>query len=101
MTAFVPFVQKCLDSTGGSIHAFTATYVAVRAEAKIHMPHNGINMVHKRSRIVLSILHSAFNTCALAARPTDRKKNDSLYYSRSSGHRPHCAACGPSSSSHT
>ena len=45
MTAFVPFVQKCLDSTGGSIHAFTATYVAVRAEAKIHMPHNGINMV--------------------------------------------------------
>ena len=28
MTAFVPFVQKCLDSTGGSIHAFAATDVA-------------------------------------------------------------------------
>lgn len=41
MTAFVPFVQKCLDSKGGSIHA-SETPVCPSVETRMSVDHRGL-----------------------------------------------------------
>ena len=62
MTAFVPFVQKCLDSTGGSIHAFAAAKLAAHIGAKPHITHSAISMVLQHSDAILGLARGTSRT---------------------------------------